>query len=94
MQPLASVGGHKPREAADQADLGSNPGSETLAEWSQAECLTSLVSCSSLVNGDGARPQDCQGIVYVKLMVGTEQMGSCCSSESCYKCLNKSGDTK
>lgn len=81
MQSLASAGGHKPCVAADQADLGSNRGSETLAERSQAECLTSLVSCPSLVNRDGTWPQDCQRIVYVKPMVGTEQMGSCCSSE-------------
>ena len=73
------------------ADLGSDPGSENLAEQSQAERLTSLVSCSLFVNRDSTWPHDCQGIVCVKLMVGAEQMGSCCYSEYlyCYKCLNK-----
>lgn len=54
MQPPAGVGGPGPCEAASsRADVGSGPGSEILAEWPQAACLTSLASCSSFVNKGG-----------------------------------------
>lgn len=68
-----------------------------LAERSQVERLTSLVSCSSFVNKDSTRPRDCQGVVSGgQLTVGTEQVGSSCYSECvyCYKCLNKLAVTR
>lgn len=54
VQPPAGVG-HRGlcRATSSGAILGSNPGSETLADRSQAGSFTSLASCSSFVNRDG-----------------------------------------